>query len=286
MSFLPSKYIKDFQEIYLQNKYGLSGKIIASIMLFFILIGVVTSIIVAITPFIEKKEEPLKQGTLGTQHVPSLMPAVSLTPIPTPMKECDKELFSILDWESRQYSLRNDGYLVPNNDASHKFFHPFLQYRNKITANFKKVHITYEATSQDYVSTASAMLYISLSNDHRDKIFEIDLPQPNRKMIGLKKVNINGSGSISMTPIILDKPMAMDKTHSITITSVKLNGNNLIYYLHGEYVDTNGIQRSYDREIPVSLPTVDPYFKENTLSVGTGKKGMLKIKRFTMCDRE
>jgi hypothetical protein len=291
------KTVKGIIRVLLEQRYGLRGTIVGSVLIF----GIVIYFIVLPlfnTVFSKKSTPPESLGVTkeNNAHASEVIvePSNSL-PIEDTCKNGD---FIDSDWNYSLYYKNDDGYYIPN-ERGRKYLHPPMTYKNKLSATFKSLEIEYIATYQDdyKAESTSAILYLALlkekphNEDEFDNkkinIFELNLPEPNRQLIFLKSdiapEDTGNSTPTSIPPIELPSKISFDGTHKVTIVSNK-NKNEVVYKITGYYIDSKNNERQYERKIQFKLDTTDPSDKEYTLAVGTGKYGKLKIKEFTLCD--
>lgn len=228
----------------------------------------------------------INSGEVESVHIePS--PKPTLPSIPTNI--CENTDFSEQLWDTSHYQKSGDDYYLPTEKSRRLFLYPPMKYKDKTSALFKKIHIEYVATFQDESSTTSASLYVALQDSNRKKIFEINLPEPNRQLVYLKTEISPESPPqtrpTSIPPINLPTQISFGGTHEISIGTIKGESNAVIYVINGRYINQNNNQVAYYGEIRTNLATVDPSIAENTLMVGTGRYGKLKIKKFSVCDK-
>ena len=201
---------------------------------------------------------------------------------------CDNTEFIESSWNTNSYSRDTEDYYLPKESSRKAFLYPPMIYKDKISALFSKIHIEYLATYQNIKSTSSATLYISLVDNDKRKVLEMNIPEPNRQLIFLNSEILPEAtpniAPTSIPPIILSSRISFGGTNEVTITSIREGRNNVSYIIKGNYIDEKNRSQTYYRIIPVALTSVDPSIKEYTLTTGTGKFGKLKIKRFSICD--
>lgn len=285
---LLGKHIVDLQEVFLKRKYGWSGIIFGLIILSILLGGTVIGGVFLVKNTIS----PQASGAQKAAKTLGIETTITITPSPTPITTtcANDQSFDNL-WDFSLYQKDKDGYYLPNEKSTHSFLYPPIAYKNKISSLFQRIDIEYVASYQDTTSTSSATFFIAIYDDNHNEILELNFPEPNRQLIGVKRINFSDTNTPitpePIAPIILGRQISYTGTHAINITSNKYNqyDNTITYIVAGHLIDNDNNQQNIYREIPIKLATVDPTIKEFRVVIGTGRQGKLKIKKLNICDK-
>jgi len=209
-----------------------------------------------------------EQTTKTDQDSPMALPT-------EPQMNCEKKNFSESEreWDEKFYKKGKDGYWCPV-----KFLDPVMWHKEGIDTNFKTISLEYKIKRNISLKTNNPPSFI-FAYGKEDKnevpIFKLWVPEnPNLQLFGFAK-NLNFDSEKPKLDreesIDLPDPVKTERNDTFTITSTRVEGNEMLLDLSYHYTsDVN--KEDQNKNIPkvVKLPVSNAPVSSKKFSIGIG----------------